>query len=775
MRRVYGCALVMLMWTGSSARADVLVVENAEARAAIFVPARVLDDAAKNAEPASVWKSLKAGDNRRRLRESVKDLAAILERISGAKIAIVKGMPAADDKRLPILVGELAAERLGKPQKSYPYQQGFRLVVRPAGIGLAGESDLASSYAIYTLLHDLGCRWYMPSALGEVLPATRTIALPERDISTGPYTIYRGLWYCDNDFARRNRLGGMELAAGHALEMTVPKELRKTHPEIRAVIGGKPDGHRVKWTHPLVAQAIADDCLARLAKDPALNSISLSPDDGINWDESDDTKFDAGDFDPSTQMVSKTDRLMVLCNRVAAKVAPKHPDVKLGVLAYADYTRPPVREKVHPSVIPQIAPITFTRVHPMSDDGEPNNKVLRSLVEGWGKAVPATSYYFYAYNLAEVSSPNPLIGRWSHDLPYVYGKGKCMYWQPETLANFETSMHAHCLGIRLAWDPAQDPRAIIDELHARFYGSAGNPMAEYWHSIDDVWVKTPEYSGCGWGHLRRWTPARLGHARKRIEQAMAACKSDAEKQRVAMASESLRLFEQFMQMRRDLAEGDFAKLGDGALAYRKGLVAMGEKYQPQFAFARMGWTGEKTLNVRYFESFYEATYDDAARIAVEGEVLVKPIRSWRFAVDKDKKGEAAGWMRSDHADASWKTTDPALDTWSALGLHNYMGSVWYRTDVKLPAVPKGKAVYLWIGANDGRVKVFVNGKHVPYRGPKNEKADTFSGYAQPVSFDITAALTGTGQQQISLLCTRDFLNELGSGGLLAAPVIYRER
>ena len=31
---------------------------------------------------------------------------------------------------------------------------------------------------------------------------------------------------------------GMELAAGHALEFTVPKELRKTNPETRAVIDG---------------------------------------------------------------------------------------------------------------------------------------------------------------------------------------------------------------------------------------------------------------------------------------------------------------------------------------------------------------------------------------------------------------------------------------------------------------------------------------------------------------------------------------------------------
>jgi hypothetical protein len=105
-----------------------------------------------------------------------------------------------------------------------------------------------------------------------------------------------------------------------------------------------------------------------------------------------------------------------------------------------------------------------------------------------------------------------------------------------------------------------------------------------------------------------------------------------------------------------------------------------------------------------------------------------------------------------------------------------MGAAWYRTRLNLPALPKGKKVYLWVGATDGRVKVFVNGKHVPYVGPKGEKADDFTGYCQPVSFDITAALDASRDaQQLSLFCTREFLNELGTGGLLSPVMIYREK
>src|SRR5262249_25432282 len=147
------------------------------------------------------------------------------------------------------------------------YAQGFRIVANEMGVGLAGESDLGTSYAIYTLLDQLGCRWYMPGTLGEVLPELKTIAVPEQDLSSGPYTVFRGIWFASPEYLRRNRMGGMLLHAGHALEFTVSKELRKSHPEIKAIFKGKVDEHRVKWTHPLVAKAISDSILASLAKD----------------------------------------------------------------------------------------------------------------------------------------------------------------------------------------------------------------------------------------------------------------------------------------------------------------------------------------------------------------------------------------------------------------------------------------------------------------------------------------------------------------------------
>ncbi len=759
----------------SPLRADTTLVADGQPRAAVFVSERVWDDATKNPEPSGVWRTLKPEDNRRRLRESVRDLVGIVERMSGAKLPVQIGAPKDGDSRTAILVGELAAAKFGQPAKKVEYQQGLRIVVSNNAVGLIGESDLATSYAVYTLLDQLGCRWFLPSSMGEVLRTEKTLTLKDQDISTGPYTIYRGLWYCDNDFARRNRMGGMELSAGHNLEFCVPKELRGQHPEIKAIIGGKPHPHWVKWTHPLVAEAITKKLLDDLAKTPETKSLSLSPDDGATWDESDDAKFDAGDFDPGLQTVAKADRLMVLCNRIAAVISPKYPEVKFGMLAYVDYTRPPVREKPHPAIVPQIAPITFSRAHPLNDPGEPNNKSMQHLVEGWGKVVSATSYYFYGFYLAEVSSPNPMLTKWGHDIPFIYQRGACRYWQPETLTNFETSLHAHWLGQRMAWDPSQKPEAIIDEINSRLYGHAGPAMSAYWRHIDETWFKIPEYAGCGFGHLRRWNLEKLTEARRLMNAGRAACVTEAETARVKLADDSLAAFEMLMQQRRDLADGRWSNLAQQVTAYRNRLIELGKQYEPQFAFSKMSWTGENTLNVRYFDAFYGLTHNDAARVATQFHVVAAPLKQWRFQIDKDKHGEVAGWSKPEFDDSAWKTTDCVVDTWSSLGLHNYMGSAWYRMKLKLPAITAGKKTLLWIGSTDGRVKVFVNGQHVPHINDKGEKSDSVSGHCQPFSFDISSAVKPDAENVISLFCTREIVNELGTGGLLSPAAVYAER
>jgi hypothetical protein len=761
-------ALFLASFGAACLNAEVTLVEDGSSRCVILVAPEIME--ANRTVKGTDFAPAEAERQRQRLRESVKDLAHYLGKMSGAAVAVETSDLKTGDPRVPIYIGSRAEKRFGPTRKRYPFKQGFRVVVGPAGVGLFGESDLAASYAIFEVLDRLGCRWYMPSDLGEVIPERKSIRLPYGDTSATPGTIYRGVWYADDAYKRRNRLGGFLLQAGHALEMYITKDERKQHPEWQAEIGGKPSPHRLKWSSPTLADAIADKLIERHKKSPQ-PSYSLSPDDGADWDESkEDRAIDAGDFDTTTQKVAITDRLLVLCNRIATKVTDHDKDILFGVLAYVDYTRPPLREKVHPKIVPQIAPITYARAHPISDDRVPGNKDLRYIIEGWGKKAKMTSMYFYGWFLAEPSAPNPMLTKWAHDVPFVF-KHNCLFWQPETISNFETSMHALYLGCRLAWNPALEPARVFDEINTQFYGHAAKEMTAYWQHIDRCWVDTPEYSGCGFAYLRRWTPERMAKARALLDAARAACKSEVEKRRVQLAHDSLALFELFMKLRRDQAEGRWTKLAEDANAWRKRVVELGEQYKDQYCFTRVGWT-KNTVNGSYFGAFYQKTYIDAARVANDPTLVVlPPVRSFRYRPDPDKKGETLGWSAEKFDDSKWDVTDVCTQTWSTLGHHDYFKSMWYRTDLDLPKTAAGKKHTLWIGSTDGSVKVFINGKHVPYTDAKGYLKNEATGYCQPFSFDVTAAVRPGKRNSVALLCTRTFFNELGTGGLLA-PIAF---
>ena len=365
LRRFLIACLLVAAWNAAPASADLILIQDGQAKISIHAPAEVMSE--KGTPLASLkYPARDAEEYRIRLRASVRDLAKYLGKMSGAKVAIVSGPPAAGSKTLPILIGSLAQQAYGPPAKPYPVKQGFRIVVGDKGVGIVGESDLGTSYGIYEILDELGCRWYMPSDMGESIPTLKTISLKNRDVSLTPGTIYRGLWYADDDYKRRNRCGGLLLSAGHALEFYVTKEDREKHPEIRAEINGKPDGLRVKWSSPVTAQIIAGKIIAGHAANPAA-SWSLSPEDGMFFDESkEDRAIDAGDFDVTNGIVAIADRLCVLDNRIATLVHAKYPEVIFGMLAYSNYIRPPVREKLHPSIVPQLAPIAYNRYHPIT-------------------------------------------------------------------------------------------------------------------------------------------------------------------------------------------------------------------------------------------------------------------------------------------------------------------------------------------------------------------------------------------------------------------------
>ena len=773
-------AAVALFVAGRSVAADVTLVQDGQARVAVHVRPEVM---APDQEVHLYWGGYHPEFDRRKLRESVRDLALYLEKISGGSVEILQAPPQEGDERMAILVGDLAARVYGAPKKETRLKQAWRVVVSDKGLGLWGQSDESSSYAIYELLERLGCRWYMPSDMGEVIPRQRTLRLPQMDISGAPGTEGRIIWYADEAFKRRTRQGGDPFNGGHALEINenyVSKAQLEAHPEWVGKKDGKPLHNRFCWADAGLRSAVADGVIARLDKEYS-RSLSIGPDDGIDFCNcAACLALDAGDMDPTMSCVSITDRLVGFGNTIAEKVYKKYPDAILAFLAYVQYTRPPVREKLHPSLAPVIAPITYCRAHAMTNPDCPSRQSLRPIVEGWGKAARNLSYYNYMFHLAEVSVPYPMITQMSAELPILYASGVNV-WSPETMPSFDSNLPGMVLTVRMAVDTKAEPADILDEFFARFYGAAEKPMRRYWQVFDEAWTGVPEHAGCCFGYGRRFTPKVLGEARSAIGAAHAACETPMERARVRLCDESLKQFELFMKLRWDLFEGRLKNLDRDATAWFDRQVALGAEYAPQFAFYSVGWTPKTadgrsfTIAGQYFNIFVRPAYIDGTRIARDFKVVTPPLRKWRYRVDREKKGAELGWSAPAFDDQAWETTDPCIDTWYALGLAGFYGSVWYRDTVVLPQLGAGKKVFLWVSSTDGKCRAFVNGQAVVSVDDKGEEIEEPEGFCRPFSFDVTAAARPGAENQVTIVGTRTFLNELGTGGLLGPVLFYTER
>jgi hypothetical protein len=432
-----------------------------------------------------------------------------------------------------------------------------------------------------------------------------------------------------------------------------------------------------------------------------------------------------------------------------------------------------VREKVHPSIVPVIAPITYCRPHPLSDDACPGAKDLRRNVIGWSERAEQLAFRGYLFNLAEPAAPNPMIRKWSYDLPFLL-EHKARYFQPETLPNFESSLPALWLGIRLSWNSRQDPDRVVRELFERFYGHAAAQARAYADLIDRAWTETPEYSGAGLGYERRFTPERLAAARKAMDETKAACVTDVERARVAMLDQSLAQLELYMAMERALDEGRLVGLAAQYDAWQAKAGALAEQYAPNSAFGKTGWGGPTGAYGAYMKRCQEAVYREADRIGREQQLLTpQPLCRLQYRLAPTLQPPIAG------PPTALGDGDPNMDvcreTWSSIGEHDYFGAMWYQVDFDPEALPPDKRSFVWLSRVDGTTQVWLNGQPLQPKDAAPDATLSVESHLKPLAFDTERALRPHATNRLTVLTRRTRLSELGAGGLLGPVFLYADR
>ena len=744
---------------------------------------------------------------RQLLRDSVRDLAHYLGKIAGAEFEVVESRPLVD-QRNPIYVGKRAKQIFGPVGITKSGAFGFRVVADPKrGIGLYGESEHGTSYAIYELLHRLGCRWYMPTDLGEVIPRRPTLNMPSMDDKLMPATEYRDMTQGGADWKRRNRftttgkrLGRLPGRIGNGVgydgtRVTVSaghNMLWRLIPEESGL-----RGRAFGWTDPKLADVMSQTMLGELdthfaevlaAGIPVRYRLNM-PDGQFPTEDPEERKHDPAPrvWEKAAGRWSITDRLILLTNRILERVTKVHPNVSVETLGYVNHSSPPARYKPHPHITWTIAPIDFNRHHPMDWPDHVNEYWLRDMVQGWASQNVSLGAYWYGMNLAELSAPCPFIAKWGTDIRILL-ENNLVAWSPETMNGWDSMLPGYYLSARMTFDAKETPEEILDDLWTRFYGPAAKPMASYWTGIDKAYLDAREYAGSPYGYLNIFTPEVMKSGRADLVAALkSAGKSDgAFFRRVKLIDESFGLFEQFMAMRNDWADGKLAQLDTDYEVWRTALLAMVERYHDP---ADKTYVQGRHGNPRWNDNMVRPGYSAGTRMERNFVRLGPPMLEWKWKHNPGPEKDSHPWTATVYDDKNWPAMHVIRDTWSSIGHHLSMtdeasgksGRMAYRASQKVGTFPKGKKAFLWIGMTDGRAKVFVNGQLIKYVVPEKTKKheagtvlDAFDGYCKPASFDITGPLK-SGENQITILAERHVLNELGSGGLMGPIVLYREK
>ena len=413
--------------------------------------------------------------------------------------------------------------------------------------------------AVHAFLRDLGVRWYMPGPLGEILPKSKRIELPEVNRTEWPEfevrTVSRpmlssasiddALWYLR--IGANDQYGVLHHGQRYVTEHP---DQRASHPEYYAMLpNGKRDTESEKANACLSSPGFFREMVAycRLMFDHYdMPIVSVMPHDGFTHCQCDDCKGQATlDRDPSGH---SSDYVWGFVVRVANELAKTHPDRKVFSGAYSTYRMPPLSiDKLPDNVWVQI-----TNGRPIREMDDATHDSTAELRREWqaktNHPLSVTLNYTPFTDRGEFRPQywSHIIARglrdtagtvWREDVWLSSGKGGLHFPGMSHLNPYVMS----CLW----WDTKQDVDVLLNEYYPLFYGPAAAEMKAFIEHCEKNYAKLG-----GDGELTR-------KALELFDKAKAAAPTDSVfGQRIALVDEFLvTLRNRATQIRADRPEG----------------------------------------------------------------------------------------------------------------------------------------------------------------------------------------------------------------------------
>jgi hypothetical protein len=792
--RTFSVAMALCLLAGplGGVRAQVTLVRDGKPQATIVVTKGALS-AQPDPKPDEIHVERPPLGN---INAAARDLQEYVQKITGAKLPIV-----GDDKTPAgtlVLVGRSALTKpfdAKIPSGLTPArdEEGFVILCQGNRLVLAGNDAAiyhGTEYAVAELLHRQGVRWFMPGTYGEVVPQRTTLTVPEGEVRQKPSFKMRNWWGAlpaggrldEYRWKIRNKMNPLThfvtIPSDSSVRSLLPAALAKKEPELFArKADGSVDENLPCLSNPKAALRAAEPIKDVFRKNPKQDSYGFAPDDGLPRDYTPATvkrnlcfPDQVGRLGVPAEL-SCTEEWLDFVNAVAREVKKEFPHHVLTTNGYANRNTPPEGVAIEPNVWIMFAAIWSDTLH--AYDNPRSWQTLRQgqMIQRWCELCPNVFMYDYTYiMLASGGTPVPLARKHKRDMPLLKKWGVIGFSDEGRRVLAESGIAPPYLRARLMWDVGLDGDAVLDEFFAKWYGPAAKVAVAFWDELEKALEETPLL-----GHEDRilpyvYTPELLARLEK--HQAEAEKLADAEPCKSHVRADRLILehLKGYLAMHRAEWACDFpeaVRQADYMLAQRKQLHALSPFYcMPDDKKADSGfyYWGLNARRDYYHKLAQRTTGKTGALVAVLPEEVF-------FRIDGRDEGRFARWYLPDHPTTGWgrvKTTVPFyvqghLDQKG----YPYLGALWYRLTVDVPANLRGKKVMLYVPAIETEAWGWVNGRFVGHR-PYREA------YERPneIDFDVTRELL-PAQKNVIVLRLHTGLNAAqAAAGMTSRAFLY---
>jgi hypothetical protein len=515
-----------------------------------------------------------------RTREAVTVLADIIETISGARPEVLEGAP----NPLPasaIWIGTQTPLAELFPEVNLEFQHPEEILItanrdhlliagrdrwNPQQLTVPGkdgkpvpkQQEAGTANAVYTFLQEqLGVRWLWPGELGIDVVRSDTIKVKPFEFRYYPQIRGRGgVFHFSSQLNTRGyghshewtrlqrlQLDSLDMSGGHGFADWWDR-YQKTHPEIFAL---QPDGTRSGFpnprtvklcmSNPLVGELWLKDVQHQLSEDPTQTVFNASPNDGWSsghcvcencsaWDHPDGEPRLFHWKNHREQRPALSDRDVTFANKMGELLKERFPDKDYRVLMMSyGHSRPaPVKARPADNVIMSIVANFFGRTG-LVDRGSTRGDTYRQQFEAWAEIVPAMLWRPNTGSPAgwQQGLPDLHIAQTAKDLQDVAAANCQGIYIDSVWEHWATQGPQYYIMAQLAWNPEQNPDAILDDYYRRGFGPACDPVRAYF----ELWEQARAAHVAEHGEAGVFTFPRL-YTAERLQAAEAHLKRAAE-------------------------------------------------------------------------------------------------------------------------------------------------------------------------------------------------------------------------------------------------------